>query len=340
MSKNTSAADTIKAFIDSHECDLFLYSGPLTYKETSVFVDLVYRRQIHRTHCILFLTTPGGDPHAAYRMARVIRTHYATFRLGVFGQCKSAGALVAAGAHELIMAETGELGPLDVQMTKQDELVPNSSGLDIFQSIAVITRSAFATFEESFLQIIERSAGQISTKTAAEIAREFSVGLFAPISAQIDPTRLGEAQRAIGIANDYADRLGGENLRPGAMRKLVEEYPSHGFVIDYDECRKLFKDIRRPSQEEMQIADLFKDLLRHYDNKVNVIDVGAVVGDNVGQIAEDLKHEEHARSNRKRGSNPEKGNANSGERNRVGEQAADPSPSGAQQVSRDSLEHH
>ena len=49
--------------------------------------------------------------------------------------------------------------------------------------------------------------------------------------------RVGEYDRAMRIASEYATRLGKANLKDGALRRLVEGYPAHGFVIDKKEAR-------------------------------------------------------------------------------------------------------
>ncbi len=49
------------------------------------------------------MVTEGGDADPAYRIARCLQDHYDRFSLFVSGYCKSAGTLVALGAHELQM---------------------------------------------------------------------------------------------------------------------------------------------------------------------------------------------------------------------------------------------
>lgn len=266
----------VQGFIESQDRDVFLYTGPIVYEPACQFVDLLCRKENRRRNAELFLTTPGGDPHAAYRIVRGLCHHYGEIRLAVFGPCKSAGTLIAIGAHELVMAETGELGPLDVQITKPDEIVSSGSGLDIFQALAVITQSAFGTFEQYMLDIVSRSAGSISTKTAAEIARDFAVGLFTPITAQLDPTRLGEVQRAINIARAYGEKLGTPNLKRDALDTLVEGYPSHSFVIDLEEAARLFKRVSPPTDDERQVAELFYPVLRQPNQDSRFLDAGDV----------------------------------------------------------------
>jgi hypothetical protein len=184
--------------------------------------------------------------------------------------------LIALGTHELVIGDTGELGPLDVQLSKPDEMIPNSSGLDIFQALAVTTENALDTFENTLLNIIRKSGGTVSTKTAAEIAREFATSLFAPIMAQVDPNRLGEIQRAINIARAYGDKLGLPNVKSNAVDELVNAYPSHGFVIDRDEVGKLFKSVQDLTPEEKKIAAIFKPVLRHVHMETQFLDIGKV----------------------------------------------------------------
>ena len=196
---------------------------------------------------VLILSTLGGDPDAAFRISRSLHHHYPG-GLTVFipGLCKSAGTLIAIGASQIWMCDRGELGPLDVQLAKPDELFGRSSGLDLPQAIENLQTQAIRTFRESLLDI--RMGGKLSTSMAAKISTELTTGLFQPIFGQIDPTKVGETQRAMLIGYDYGERLNNKfkNLKAGALQKLTTGYPSHSFVIDRKEARDLFKDVDRP----------------------------------------------------------------------------------------------
>lgn len=79
---------------------------------------------------------------------------YERFTLFVSGLCKSAGTLVAVGAHELIMSDYGELGPLDVQMPKQDAVWEMQSGLTVMSTLNTLTelfRSVLKPSEEEVI---------------------------------------------------------------------------------------------------------------------------------------------------------------------------------------------
>ena len=58
----------------------------------------------------LMLTTNGGDPNDAYRIARLLQRVSKTFYLCVPRICKSAGTLIALGAHQIQMTMISELG--------------------------------------------------------------------------------------------------------------------------------------------------------------------------------------------------------------------------------------
>ena len=230
--------------------DLYFYRGEINREGYSQLCRLLDPKN---ENCGLVLSTYGGDPDAAFRIARALRHHYPKGKLTVFipDFCKSAGTLVAVGASELVVFDEGELGPLDVQLSKQDELIERSSGLDIMQGLNVLREETLEAFKRYMLDITFGSR-QISVRTAADMATKLVTALYAPIYGQIDPIRLGQIQRAISIADHYGEKLNeyAKNLKDGALRKLILSYPSHGFVIDRKEARELFENVRAPSELE------------------------------------------------------------------------------------------
>lgn len=145
------------------------------------------------------------------------------------------------------MNSEGEFGPLDVQLFRPDEFLQRTSGLTISQSLSYIGNKAFETFENMFLDIRGKSGGVITTTTAADIASTIVTGIYAPITAKIDPMRVGEMQRSMDVAIHYGIRLGAEEV---IVRHLAQNYPSHSFVIDFEEAQGLFKNVRLPNIAE------------------------------------------------------------------------------------------
>jgi hypothetical protein len=254
----------IETLAARERADIYLYSSFIMPSRIDRLRTIVGGKKKRAPNAIVFLTTFGGDGDSAYRLAACLRRHYknGTVRAYIFGLCKSAGTLAVLGADEIAFGDFGELGPLDVQLTKPDEVYPTSSGLDIFQAVGVVTSTAFDAYQNYFEKIIENSEGHISAKTSAEIARELAVGLFAPMTSQIEPERLGEVQRAINVASVYGRRLDRGNLRKDALQRLVQGYPTHGFVIDFDEAKTLFHKVRLADPLEHRIGNFLPGLRR------------------------------------------------------------------------------
>lgn len=215
-----------------------------------------------RTNVLLILVTEGGDPDTAYRIARVLQENYTTFTALVSGFCKSAGTLCILGANELAFGDFGELGPLDVQYAKKDDLEEFASGLVVQEALGKIQKEAFAVFERVMLSIMQRSQGQISFKLSSEIATKLTVGLFEPLSRQIDPVLLGDLERGMTIAKDYGERLRikSKNFTPEVLVGLANSYSSHGFVIDKREAEQLFKNVRPCTKSEHALLDCLSEL--------------------------------------------------------------------------------
>lgn len=257
-------SSAINDYLDGKNADGFLYSGPISRESADKLVKLIDIRSKRHPNVCLFITTFGGDPNAAYRIGRALKRNYKDGQIlgAIGGYCKSAGTLLVLCASELAFGCFGELGPLDTQIDKPNEIIDADSGLDLFQALQQITESSFSSFEQQMINIIRHSGGAITTKVAAEIASSLTVGLFNPISAQVDPLRLGIARRATQIGQAYGKRLASPNVNPGTVEKLVREYPAHGFVIDQDEAKELFGRVRSFDSGETAIFESIDSVLR------------------------------------------------------------------------------
>ncbi len=261
---NEKLAAASLAVAEQLDADVYLYSGGIDRSGARRFVREVCKDTgPTRGGCLLILGTRGGDADAAYKIARIIKEHYNKFTLLIPGLCKSAGSLIAVGADELIIADDGELGPLDVQLGKRDELFEYSSGLDINQALLSLNIRARAAFREALIEIRTGSGGAISTKMASEIAANLATNLYGRIYEQIDPVKLGENERAIQIATHYGDRLKGSNVKKDTLEMLVLGYSSHGFVIDRKEAEGLFRFVRAPRKEEADLIAILNGAIFH-----------------------------------------------------------------------------
>jgi hypothetical protein len=260
----------LKRVSGHYESDLILYMGPLDRPYDDKFIERVKGfKQLNNV--LLILTTNGGDPHAAYRIGRCLQEKYETvsenvgpnqsttkgkFRLFVDTRCKSAGTILAAGANILLFSDYGELGPIDVQIRKSEEVGERDSVLTPRHALESLQAQALHHFASAFTELRFSNELAFTTKLAADVARDMSVGLLNPIYAQIDPMRLGEYDRAMRIASEYARRLGVTNLKEGALERLVQGYPAHGFVIDKKEANELFKNVEEPTSDLLALGEI------------------------------------------------------------------------------------
>lgn len=274
---------------DTRDADILLYNGEIVWNwnPDENIIDMCNARP-RRKNVMLILVTHGGDPDAAYRIARCLQQKYDRFSLYVPGYCKSAGTLIALGAHEIVMSDLGELGPLDIQLSKPDELFEAGSGLDTIQALSYLREVTFQMFEDNARDLKYDHRGQITFKTAMQLASDLTTGLFKPVYEQIEPTRLGEVARQMTIAEDYGDRLikASGNLKDGALNNLLAAFPSHGFVIDRHEAERLFNRVKEPTAEEKELADLLSKSARVPSMKKRFVAF-------ISSIAEEEGEEEH-----------------------------------------------
>lgn len=267
-----AAGNLAQQIADRDGCDVLIYNGDIGRGADLDFISTVYSNQRHEK-CLLLLVTPGGDPDAAYKIARYLQERYTHVALLVSGMCKSAGTLVAMGAHELIFTPYGELGPLDVQIFKEDKLSAMHSGLNISEALKSIEKASLKTYVDLIGRIVQNSGGVVSFPTAATAASEVLAALYSPVFAQIDPEDVGSRTRSMRIAADYGKRLDvvGKNLKPGAVDKLAETYSSHSFVIDKMEAKGLFKNVRDADPLILELVGTMGQVSR-FPQKTAVID--------------------------------------------------------------------
>lgn len=247
---------TILSCTKERDAEFLCYSGPIEDTEVNKFIAFALnQRKDNQRNISLMLTTYGGEANPAYRLARFLQSWYEHIRLYIVGPCKSAGTLVTLCADELVFGPFGEIGPLDIQIAKKDDLfMAMGSGLDTFQALTIIRNYAQQTFLQYMYGIVENSGGAISTTTAADLAAKLVAGLFQPLMSQLDPQRMGEVQRLIDIAKRYGERLNRKNLKDDTLKRLVEDYPAHTFVIDYSEACQLFKSVEKISRQETSMV--------------------------------------------------------------------------------------
>lgn len=237
--------------------DVVTYAGPVTMEGYERLSGLLESGRASQ-QVLVVLETSGGDPHAAFRIARALGFHYQRVEVLVPRCCKSAGTLIVLGASVLHMDDRGELGPLDMQVPRAHEFSNRGSALEFSGVLDVLLPYQLRTLEASMQEL---TAQGLSADVAANAASLLVGRMFQPIVAQVEPHRLVEMTRAMAIAEAYGDRLAsrGGNIDSRGVRVLARRYPSHGFAIDRKEARLLFRDVRMPEGMVAAVARRCRD---------------------------------------------------------------------------------
>lgn len=250
------AANTLAQELDA---DFLVFNYEIVPPVDFVFISTVARR-VRRKNVVLLLTTEGGNADSAFRMMRFLQARYERVTVVVAGWCKSAGTLMCIGAHELVMGDSGELGPLDVQIVKADEMDEQKSGLVAEAAFEKLQQEAYKFFI-GFVRDIGGSEYRVTLRTASDIATKMTVGVIQPIFDKVDPVTIGEDYRSNRLAQAYAERLNvhSKNLNRShqidALENLLSGYPAHGFVIDLKEASALFKNVKPLSAEMVGLVN-------------------------------------------------------------------------------------
>lgn len=196
----------------------------------------------------LFLLSPGGYSGAAFKIARMFQEHTSDggkFSVLIPYYAKSAATILSLGADEIVMGQASELGPIDPQLPIQNGTIP--------------------------LLALKDAIDYIKTEV---IANPATAQLFWPIIQQIKLMSLGQFEREICSAKQYAEKLLGarmfSNRDPreaiNTAEELTSAYKNHGYIIDRTEARNnLHLNVVDASKE---LWDLIWQLHKIYDLQI------------------------------------------------------------------------
>lgn len=215
------------------------------------------------------INSGGGSIHAAYQIAEVVRMHAKQVIACVPFYAKSAATLLCIAADTIVLDELAQLGPLDTQILEdrkggKGEYV---SALNPFKTLEQLQKFALETLDVSVKMMVIRSGMDLDDCLghATTFVRTTTEPLFGRLNAE----KLGEYSRALSVGKEYGDRLlrrfagWDEGKREEVLEKLVHGYPSHDFIIDYQELQELgFKAELFNDTERAAVQALFKPMGR------------------------------------------------------------------------------
>jgi hypothetical protein len=185
----------------------------------------------------VLLESPGGIPAHAFRIARLFQRRLRRFIVLVPQYAKSAATLLALGANQLILGRDAELGPLDLQIfnTREERY---ESALNAVQALERLGAHSLAAVDQT-MQLLMRRLPKTS-EVLLPFALDYVAKLLKPLFEKVDTVDYSRKSRDLKMAEEYAARLMrkeyGFAKGRSVARKLVENYPAHGFVIDTEEA--------------------------------------------------------------------------------------------------------
>jgi len=114
----------ISEYNKNRDTFLFVYTAaigkqipsiPLEQADFYIIRDLLAARKSLKKVDI-YIETPGGSGETAEEIVRFLRNNFETVSFVVSGEAKSAGTIIVLSGDEILMTETGSLGPIDAQI--------------------------------------------------------------------------------------------------------------------------------------------------------------------------------------------------------------------------------
>lgn len=219
----------------------------------------------------ILLDSPGGDIDAIYQLLTRFRSLCTTLQVLVPDYAKSGATFFCLGADNIHVSGTAELGPLDAQIPDPRKSGEFMSALDAFKALEYLRRYAMETLDVTVNMILERS--QLSVEEALQQARQFVSIIMTPLYQQVRPLDLGEYNRILAIGEEYGRRVmhrySYRHLSEGEitaiLQRMIWAYPSHSFVIDYEEAQELGLSVSLldevDDREAKEILDLVDELI-------------------------------------------------------------------------------
>jgi hypothetical protein len=193
----------------------------------------------------VWLESPGGDAHAAYKLALILRHVACCVRIVVPDYAKSAATLLALVGDEIYLAPGAELGPLDAQIPEEGHIHGVISALNIARAADEVARDAVALAGRGGAELLYRTG--LSRAETLNAMLRFSASFSEPLVRQLDPRLVHQAKELLRVTTRYATQLLERTVGPRAeeiAQKLVEDFPTHGFVISYDDAEELGLPVR------------------------------------------------------------------------------------------------
>jgi Serine dehydrogenase proteinase len=201
-------------------------------------------------------------------------------RIFVPRRAKSAGTLLAIGAHELYMSPFAELGPLDTQIVDPRNPTELVSALDCYQSVDYVRAFGLATLRRTLVTLAKEMQTGIPLSDLVSTAEHLSTGSITSMLSQIRALDFGGWGRTLKIGELYAKslltRVGYSQAEAGRIAtQLVYGYTHHPFPIDLNEAVRIGLRPHQMDEQEHTVAAKLLDSCAGDDLFIGFVDEDA-----------------------------------------------------------------
>lgn len=151
---------------------------------------------------VLLIDSSGGSAKTGYQLAMLFRQYCDRFVAVVPKSAKSAATLLAIGADEIILGNSGELGPVDAQVLDGSDYIP---ALDRVKALERLHASALEALDRTMALLTLRTEQDVDK--LVPIAADFAARLSQPYMQKQDMVEYTRMSRVLKIGEDYASRL-------------------------------------------------------------------------------------------------------------------------------------
>ena len=252
----------------------------------------------------IWLESPGGDAHAAYKLALLIRAVASKVRVVVPDYAKSAATLLSLVGDEIYLAPAADFGPLDAQMPDEGSVSGSISALNIARAADEVARDAVDMAVKGGADLLAVTG--LSRAQTLDAMLRFSASFSEPLVCQLDPKVVHHAKQMLQVTAKYAEHLltSVGNASPRRIANaLVETFPTHGYVISLDEAKELGLPVQ--PMEAYEFAEQVREVHRIAEGGVRMVDF-----DILGDLVKPNKAAEPAKPTKRRSRS--KGGASNG----------------------------
>jgi hypothetical protein len=207
----------------------------------------------------VIIHTYGGSPQVGYLLGQIVHdfSEHVTFLVPEYSF--SAGTLLCLSGNSIKLGDHALLSPIDITIQEIKK-----SGVAVTELVSV---DYFMQFAEDCRRAIEKMLSDHDLKATTNVESDLLVELVK----QVGALEVGKFYRWRKFAEEYAmkllrnymfaGRLDSEHLAEQVAHKLLFEYPSHNFMMDYHISQDLGLPVSEMTQDESdQSKGLISDL--------------------------------------------------------------------------------